>query len=71
MNETQKFYGMDISNLRCYFDTDFAYVEEFDTEDGSHWIGKAYPKDWTEEIFERAKRCGYINRCLEIFQRQF
>ena len=51
-------------NLHCYFDVDYAYVEEFDTEDGQHWMGRLYPKDWTQEIFDEAVTCGFVDECL-------
>lgn len=43
MEENMTFNGMKILNFRCYFEN-LEYVEEFDTEDGRHWEGRAH---WT------------------------
>ena len=53
-------------NLNCYFDKNFRYVEEFDTSDGSHHILKVNVEDWTQEIYEEAVRCGFVNQCIQM-----
>lgn len=65
MHEAKEYLGMKVSNFECYFDTDWAYVEEFDTEDGRHWMGRLYPKDWTQEIYDGAVACGFVDACLK------
>ena len=56
---------MDKLNLRCYFDDDYAYVEEFDTPDGKHWMGRMYPEEWTPDIYQAAIDSGFVDRCLK------
>lgn len=55
-----KFRGMDMLNFKAYFDTNYTYVEEFDTEDGHHWMGRTKPEDWTPEITRMAIEAGII-----------
>ena len=55
-----KFRGMDMLNFKAYFDTDYTYVEEFDTEDGHHWMGRTKPENWTPEITRMAIEAGII-----------
>lgn len=52
--------GMDMLNFRAYFDTDYTYVEEFDTEDGEHWMGRTKPENWTPEILKLAMENNII-----------
>lgn len=59
--EDWKFNGMDIRNFKAYFDTDYTYVEEFDTDDGHHWMGRLKPEDWTPDIFKMAVESGIVN----------
>ena len=66
IEDMSKFHGQEMLNFKSYFDEDFAYVEEFDTPDGEHWMAREYPQNWTEEIFEMAKKCGYVDKCIEL-----
>ena len=56
--EEWKFNGMDMLNFKAYFDTNYTYVEEFDTEDGHHWMGRTKLEDWTPEIIQMAIEAG-------------
>lgn len=64
MEENMTFDGMKILNFRCYFEN-LEYVEEFDTEDGRHWEGRAQLDEWTDDIYQEAVRCGYVDKCLK------
>ena len=64
------FNGMKMSNLRCYFTSNLDYVEEFDTEDGIHWEGRLPLNEWTEEIYEAAVECGFVDSCLERWKNE-
>lgn len=60
--EDRWFYnGMQKQNLKCYFDKDFRYVEEFDTEDDAHHIWKVEPKNWNRDILEAAVQAGILD----------
>lgn len=64
MEENMTFDGMKILKFRCYFEN-LEYVEEFDTEDGRHWEGRAQLDEWTNDICHEAIRCGYVDKCLK------
>lgn len=60
MDDLWTYEGMQKQNLRCYFDTNLNYVEEFDTEDGAHHIWKVEPKNWNQKILQAATDVGII-----------
>lgn len=60
-NDQWRFRGMEKLNFKCYFDTNYTYVEEFDTEDGHHWMGRVKPEDWTPDILQRAIDAGIVD----------
>lgn len=64
MEENMTFDGMKILNFHCYFEN-LEYVEEFDTEDGRHWEGRAQLDEWTDDIYQAAVECGYVDKCLK------
>lgn len=64
MEENMTFDGMKILNFRCYFEN-LEYVEEFDTEDGQHWEGRAQLDEWTDDIYQAAVERGYVDKCLK------
>lgn len=52
--------GMLKENIKFYFRDDRLYVEEFDTEDGSHHIWTVKRENWTDDILKEAKEKSII-----------
>ncbi|MCR5089098.1 MAG: hypothetical protein K6C08_06265 [Oscillospiraceae bacterium] len=62
MEKKQYYKGMPVSNYESYYTESGVYVEEFDTEDGKHWIGGALPEDYPDDVREEAIELGIIDK---------
>lgn len=60
MDDSDIYRSMLKESLRTYFDTNYDYVEEFDTPDGTHHIWRIKPKYWNPDILQAAMDLGLV-----------
>lgn len=52
------YQGMLKENIKFHFQGNKFYVEEFDTEDGTHHIWRLKREDWPDEVIQEAIEQG-------------
>ena len=62
MGEVINFHNSENTlNLEAYFTESGAYIEEYDTPDGRHWISGCKPEDYPPNVREKALKLGVID----------